>query len=198
MSNVLTRRFTRREIALMLLLVLMGLVGAYFYFVHYPITNRLEEIAEERDEITMQTTVAESRYVRYKAMKAELDEIFAMPEDEITVMPEYDNIQTLMNYFNVIFAGTDPTLNYDEVRVNGNVAARTIRFNFTAENYTQAKTILGQLTGTGYRCLLESVSMSPIEERLTDENGVETDVRNVIENSRIKVSGTITFYELIT
>ena len=197
MRNALTRTFTRREVVLMLVLVLIVLVGAYFYAVHYPVTTRLAEIETEREDLELNTTVAETRAAIYRSMKSELEEIFAMPEDEITVMPEYDNIQALMNYFNVIFAGTDPTLNYDEVRMNGNIAARTIRFHFTAPNYAHAKTILGQLTATGYRCLLESVSMSPVEERLTDKDGVELGIRNEIENSRIQVSGTITFYELV-
>lgn len=184
MSNVLTRKLTRREQFLMLLLVLIIIIGLYFYLVHYPIEQRYEEIAAEREEIALQTDVAVVRAGIYQSMKMELDEIFAMPEEEITVMPEYDNIQTLMNYFNVIFVGTDPVLNYDAVRVNGKIATRTIRFTFTATDYNHAKKILGQLTDTGFRCQLESVSIVPAE------NGGE------VETGAQKVSGTITFYEL--
>ena len=184
MNAVLTRRFTRREIVLMLVLVLIFLIGMYFYLVHYPITQRLEEIETERDEIAFNTEIAEMRLGVYQSMKAELDEIFAMPEDEITVMPEYDNIETLINYFHFVLNGTDPVLNYDAVTVNGKIAMRTIRFSFTAAGYDQAKLILGQLAGTGYRCLMQSVSIVP------DENGGE------VETGALKVSGTITFYEL--
>ena len=77
-------------------------------------------------------------------------------------------------------------LSQDTPSVNGNIVTRNIRFSFTAESYDQAKLILGQLTGTGYRCLMHSVSVSPAE------NGEE------IEEGPLKVSGTITFYELMT
>ena len=184
MNAVLTRSFTRREQAMLLVLVLAILVGLYFYAVHYPIVNRMEEIEQETEEVALATTVAETRYAQYKAMKAELDEIFAMPEDELTVMPEYDNFQTLMNYFNVIFLGTDPSLNFDAVRTSGKIATRTVRFSFTAGDYAQAKRILGQLTGTGFRCLMENVSLTPADNNEEVESGV------------LKVSGTITFYEL--
>ena len=49
MNAVLTRRFTRREQGMILVLVLVILVGLYFYAVHYPIVNRLEEIGQERE-----------------------------------------------------------------------------------------------------------------------------------------------------
>ena len=184
MNAVLTRSFTRREQVMIIVLVLTILVGLYFYAVHYPIVNRMDEIAQEHEELALKTEVAEARYAIYQSMKAELEKIFAMPKDELTVMPEYDNFQTLMNYFNVIFQGTDPSLNFDAVRVDGKIAARTVRFSFTAEGYAQAKRILGQLTGTGYRCLMENVSLVPVD----NEEEVET--------GALKVSGSITFYEL--
>ena len=184
MNSILTRRFTRREIVLMMLLVLIALVGIYFYAVHYPIVQRHKEIESERNEVEFNTEVAQTRSVVYKSMKSELEEIFAMPGDELTVMPEYDNIQTLMNYFNVIFSGTDPALNFDEVYMDGKINVRTMRFSFKASSYKQAKKILGQLTSTGYRCMLENVSIVP------EQNEGE------IENGALKVSGVITFYEL--
>ena len=184
MNAVLNRSFTRREQVLILVLVLAALVGLYFYAVHYPIVNRLEEIETEQEEIALRTEVAEKRASQYRAMKAELEEIFAMPEDQITVMPEYDNFQTLMNYFNVIFLGTDPVLNFDAVRTSGKIATRTVRFSFTAEGYAQAKHILDQLTDTGFRCLLDSVSLVPSESD------------GEVELSPLRVSGTVTFYEL--
>ena len=183
MNNVLNRRFTSRERWLMLVLALILVCGLYFLVVHYPITQRMEEIEIEMEEIASDTDIANVRYTIYQSMKNELDEIFAMPEDELTVMPEYDNLQTLMVYFNTIFAGTDPSFNFDQVRINGNVATRTIRFSFTASDYYKAKDILHKLTDTGYRCLLDNVSFGTT----VDE----------VEVGELKISGTITFYELV-
>ena len=60
--------------------------------------------------------------------------------------------------------------------------ARTVRFSFSAESYDHARQVLTELTGTGYRCLLESVSLGP------DNGDVFT--------GKLSVSGSITFYEI--
>lgn len=190
MNSFINRSFSRREKLLLLLLVLILIVGLYFYLVHYPVTSRLEEIDLETDDVLLQTDVANVRLGLYNDMKSELDEIFKMPEDELTVMPEYDNIQTLMNMFNVIFAGTQQSLSFDEVRINdNNVAERTVRFSFTAAGYDDARRVLSALTGTGYRCLMNSLSFSPT-------NYVGEGTANV-ENAPLRVSGDITFYEKV-
>lgn len=183
MSDFLNRSFSRREKVLMLVLALVLVAGLYFLLVHYPVSQRMDEIELENEEILFEKDVADSRLAVYNDMKAELDEIFAMPEDEITVMPEFDNIQTLMNIFNDIFQGTGQTLNFDNVTYNGNIASRTMRFSFSAADYAQAKSILERLTGTGFRCLMDSVSFAPTED-------------GSVESGALRVSGTITFYEL--
>lgn len=183
MSNLINRKFTNREKVLMLILVLVLLVGLYFYLVHYPITERTKEIEVEEEELFLQQTVADVRLQNYNEMKSELEEIFALPEDEITLMPDFDNRQTLLNYFNVIFAGTDEDLSYDEVRFNGNIAERTMRFSFSAYSYDKAIEVLTNLTRSGWRCLLDSLSINPID------GGDLTD-------SALRISGSITFYEV--
>lgn len=182
MNNVMNHKFSNREKVLLLVMVLILLVGLYFYLVHYPITNRTAEIAEEQDELLVQQTVADSRLKKYNDMKTELEEIFSMPEDEITRMPDFDNRETLLNYFNVIFAGTDQVLTFDEVRFDGNIAKRAMRFSFTASSYDKAIEVLTKLTESGYRCLLDSLSVSP------SDGNVRTGV--------LRISGTITFYEV--
>ena len=184
MSDFLNRSFSRREKLLMLLLVIILLVGLYFYLVHYPITQREDEIELETDEVLLQQDVANTRLQMYNEMKDELAIVDAMPEDQVTMMPEYDNIQTLMNMFNVIFDGTQQSLSFDNVRINDyNVAERTVRFSFTARDYDHARQVLANLTGTGYRCLLDSLSFG------ASDGSVET--------GELRVTGNITFYEKV-
>lgn len=180
MSHI-NRNLSRREKVLLLVLVLIGLIGLYFYFVHYPIMERTAEIGSERDEVADQRIVADARSTIYKSMKDELDEIFAMPENKITVMPEYDNIQVLMQHFNTIFADVSPELTFDTVTVNDGVAVRTVRFSFSATGYGEAKEVIKNLTGTGFRCLLSGLTFTPTDGDL--------------ETNGVRVSGVITFYE---
>lgn len=182
MANFMTRRFTLREKILLGVFLVILLVGLYFFLVHYPVQNRLEEIEQEREEVQMRTDVAEVRKRLYDEMQAELDEIFSLPEDELTYMPKYDNLQELMIRFNTIFAGAEPRLNFGAISRNDGIVARPISFSFEAENYQSAKQILTDLTGTGYRCLMSNLTLSPRE--------------GDIQSSALIVSGTITFYEL--
>lgn len=177
------RSFTKREKIVLFILVIALVFGFYFLAIHYPVKTRLEEIELEKIEVDDQTSIAMAVAQRYNSMKKELDEIFSLPEDKITVMPRYDNEQTLTLYFYTVFEDTAPDLRFDNVKTDGKIAKRSINFNFTAENYDSAKEILQQLTGTGFRCLLQNVTISPT-------NGD-------VEGDELRVSGNIVFYELI-
>lgn len=189
--SFLNRSFTRREIILLLVLALLLILGLYFYAVHYPIVNRTAEIDAEMDDVLFKLDVAKTRQGIYNSMKTELDEIFKLPEDELTVMPEYSNFQTLLNHFNTIFDGHEPVLSFDTVTFNGNIAARTVRFTFLASDWEEGREILSQLTSTGYRCLLDSLSF-------TSAGGDTNREDFYVESSPLKISGSITFYELVS
>lgn len=183
MGGFLNRSLSRREIFLLLLLVIIVLIGLYFLLVHYPVVNELEDIELEKEEVAEDTEIAETTQQVYIKMTNELEEIFKMPPDELTVMPEYDNFETLMVDFNRIFAGTDPSLSFDQVSFNGNIATRVMRFSFTALSYEHARSVLTNLTGTGYRCLLDGLSLTPVDG-------------GDVGSAALRVSGAITFYEL--
>ena len=180
---MLMRRFTKREKIVMLILAIALVVGFYFLAIHYPVKTRLEEIALEKQDIEDQTVIAEAMLANYRKMKNELDEIFSLPEDEITVMPEYDNKQTLIYYFNTVFAETAPDLRFDNAKIDGRIASRSISFNFTADSYSSAEEILTLLTDTGFRCSMQNLTVSPTEGDLA--------------NNELRVSGNIVFYELV-
>ena len=182
MLNLLTRRFSNREKALMLVLAVVLVIGLYVLLVHYPVTNRLQQAEYDAAEVEDEILVAQARQAVYNSMKDELAEIFAMPPQDVTVLPAYDNIENLVFLFNDIFAGTEPSLSFSNVQMQGNVAVRPVQFSFTAADYAQARRVLAALTGTGYRCLLDGLTFAPID--------------GDVENGALRVSGNITFYEL--
>ncbi len=182
MQNLMTRRFTLREKILMLVLIVILLLGLYFFLVFYPVRNQLADIDAEMQEVEDKQVIADVIEKRYADMNAELEEIFSMPKDEITYMPEYDNMQDLLVCFNKIFASnTKWDYDYSESR-DGGIVTRAIRLNFEASDFENAKAILGQLTDTGYRCLLKNLSLSPAGED--------------VENGALRLSLTIDFYEI--
>ena len=180
---MLMRSFTKREKIILLVLVIFLVVGFYFLMIHYPVTTRLEEIEAEKLNVQDQTDLAIAKGQVYVRMKNELADLEKLPIGKLTVMPAYDNFQSLTFYFSSIFEGVAPDLRFSDPKIEGRIATRSISFSFTAPDYATAKETLKQFTGTGYRCLLQNVSISP------EEGNLETDP--------LKVSGTIIFYELI-
>lgn len=180
---MLMHSFTKREKIVLLVLVLFLVAGFYFLMIHYPVTTRLEEIEAEKLNVEDQTTLAIAKGQVYVKMRNELNDIKALPLDKLTVMPVYDNFQALFAYFRGIFDGVEPDIRFSEAKVDGRIATRSMSFSFTAPDYETAKSVLRKFTGTGYRCLLQNVTISP-------EDGD-------MQSNALRVSGTMIFYELI-
>lgn len=195
---MLMRNFTRREKVMLVILVLVLLVGLYFLCVHRPVEARLEELELEKEDLELQTTVATVKLGQRNKMKAELDEIFALPKDQITVMPPYNNLEGLMVQFDSIFMGLEPKLSFPEVRFEEGIATRPIEFEFDAPGYDQARAILTRLTRTGQRALLDGLSIRPMDTVVTDRSGMLQNraVGGDIKTEPVSVKGTIYFYEL--
>ncbi len=183
MSDFLKRSFTRREKVMIIVLLVVLIGGLYFMAVHYPIVNRMGQIERDAENIDVQIEAAEVKSNEYIAMKQELDEILSQPKEDITVMPPYNNIETLMLKLDTIFDGTNPDFDFGQVSITDDIATRTINFTCTAKNYKQARRLLRDLTGTGYRCLLDSFTLAPVDGNLY--------------GGELKVSGVITFYEYV-
>ncbi len=191
---MLMRSFSRREKVLLIILALILLVGLYVLLVQRPVEAKLDELALEVEDLELKTTVAQVKLGQRNKMKKELDEIFAQPQDQITVMPPYDNLETLMVQFNAIFMGLEPKLSFPEVRFEEGIATRPIQFEVVVPSYDQARAILTRLTRTGYRSLLDGLSITPAEE-IPNLRG-ELRAGRSIQQGNVAVRGTIYFYEL--
>lgn len=179
---MLMHNFSKREKVIIFIAAIALVIGFYFLVIHYPCKTRLAEIEQEKVTVEDETMLANIMLDSYRGMKNELDQIFAMPEDEITYMPEYDNVVTLMSILDGIIPRSEYNLS-QSVGTEGNIAKRTMNFNFSASDYEHAKEILEQLQGTGYRCLMQNLTIAPSDGSVTGRD--------------VKVSGSIIFYELV-
>ena len=184
MRSFLSRALSNREKCLLLVLIALLLVGLYFFAVQYPIAGRTAAIAQENEVLDTELAAAQARADEYNAMKAEIDAIMAQPQDQITLLPPYSNLETLMRVLDAIFAGTNADFNFSQPSINGDVAARTISFSCTAADYTTARRLLREVAGTPYRSLLGSFTITPVDG-------------GDLYTGALQVNGTITFYERI-
>ena len=93
-------------------------------------------------------------------------------------------IDALTGYLGSVFSGSTPELYYETPVAEGSVVMRTVSFGFSAESYSEMKSTLSLLTGSGFRCQLKSVSLS-------SESGD-------ISSGGLRVSGSIVFYEYLS
>lgn len=195
---MLMRNFTRREKVMLVILAIVLVVGLYFLLVHRPVEAALAQAAQEQEELDLQIQVAQIKLDQRNKMKAELDEIFALPKDQITVMPAYNNIEALMVQFDSIFMGLEPKLSFPQIKVNEGIVTRPIEFEFDAPSYDEARAILTRLTRTGQRSLLEGLSINPKTTARLDRRGrvIGTQSGWSIQQGEVLVRGTIYFYEL--
>lgn len=197
---MLMRSFTKREKFMLLVLVLIMLVGLYVLAVHNPVKASLARLEQEKEDAELKLQVATIRLGQYNKMKTELEEIFAMPKDQLTVMPPYDNTKALMVQLNHIFGELEYDLSFSEVEFNENVATRPVRFTCDAPSYEEARLIVEKLNSTGNRSLMNTLSIAPAEEKGLGSNinvyVSKAGKRYSIREGPQTVSGTITFYEL--
>lgn len=158
---MLLRAFTRREKVLMVVLAVVMLMGVYIMGIHYPVRDSLDRLEQERADLELDLQIVQLQHSKYQAMRAELEDILSLPPDQVTVMPNYDNLQPLMNRLNQIFTlSVAYDMSFDPVSVEDSVARRTIQMTFTCANYADARSIVEQLCHTGWRCLISDLSLS--------------------------------------
>lgn len=197
---MLMRSFTKREKALLLVLVLIVLAGLYMLLIHTPVENSLAQLEGEKEDAELQLQLSQARMGRYREMKAELEAIFAQPKDQITVMPPYDNTKALMVELNHILGELEYDLAFSDVVFQDNVAIRAVQFTFDAPSYEVARNIINLLGHTGNRSLMNTLTITPSVDVAGTPYGNRIG-RNAQDTSHIQegpqtVSGTITFYEL--
>ena len=183
MKGILDRTLSNREKGMLLALVLVLIVGLYFFCVHFPVVNGMEQVRRDTETVDTQLSAAQARAAEYASMQTELAEIFSKPTGEISVLPMYSNIEPLMRRLDVIFAGTNPDFSFGQAGISDNIAARNISFSCTAADYAAARSLLRDVSSTGWRSLLNSVSFSAASGDLY--------------SGPVSVSGVITFYELV-
>ena len=116
----------------------------------------MASIATQSSEVDSQITTSMAKVAKMDDMQAELDEIFARPEDEITEIAPYDNKEVVLNQLYGILGRTqDYSLSFTDpdVQDDGTVR-RNISMNFHCESYADAKEVIRDLTDSQWRCLV--------------------------------------------
>ncbi len=186
----LSRPFTRREQALLMILAALFLFAVYFLGVHLPVTEAMERTRAERETVSAEVAALEARQRQMDQMQQELDNILSRPN--AAEIPTYDNLQRLMDFLNAVLrSAQDYSLSFQGLRQSedGAILRREMEMSCAASSYRAAREVLEQLQNCPFRCQLGGLSMSPFAgEGQPDADAALTD-------GPVQVSLSVTFFE---
>lgn len=186
----LSKQFTRRERVLLVILALLLLFAVYFLAVHRPVTEALDRIRIERENVSADLLVLEAKQQRMEQMRKEVDEILSQPN--VAEIPTYDNLQQVMNFLNTVLSSASGyTLNFQSLQQpeEDAILRRTMQIAFVAASYDGARSMVEQLQNCPYRCQISDFSITPaaMEGRAQDTAA--------LLDGPVQISATVIFYE---
>jgi len=156
---MLSRRFTKREEILLLILALILLAELYYLLVHQRVKNEFAE-AEMRTEIAqvsydMEAAKAEKKQEMLKKIEK------ATADESVRPLPDYDNATNVVAYLNgVLAAAEEYNLVFNAVDFSSYAAMRPISMSFSCLGYATVRGIVSQLETGPYYCEVTGLSMS--------------------------------------
>ncbi len=176
------KKLSAREIIMLVFLVVLITGVAYYMGFYTPLQEELASVENQCYSIDAQIANASSKIASMDTMQAELDEIFARPENEITEIAPYDNKEVVLNQLNGILQRSEEyNLSFSDPAIQSNgTVRRNVSMSFRCADFDSAKSIIKDLNECQWRCLVSNLSISGQGD--------------VMEGS-VQVSATITFFE---
>lgn len=163
---------------LFLVLAFAFLALLYYEVVYIPLNEQLASY--DTTDIESQMELEQARAQKIKAMN---EEMAANKAESVGVVATYNNIKNEMKALNEI-VGKASTYNFsfqDPVG-SGSTVRRNIDISFTANNYSDAETIIRELYSCEYRLLIQDMTISPV-------------TYDDLETGDVSVNMTVTFFE---
>lgn len=187
----LTRQFTRREQALLLLLAALSLFAVYFLAVHLPAAEAMERARAESEAVSADIMALEAKRERMDQMRRELDEILSQPN--VAEIPVYDNLQRVMDFLNTVLGSAQEySLSFQGLRQSedSGILRREMQMTYVSASYGAARDVLEQLQNCPFRCQLSDLSAAPFAA-----DGQTLNADAALTDGPVQVSLTVTFFE---
>ena len=173
-------KISGRDLGLLLLLVVLILGVVYYLTFLKPIRQEMAGIEGQIVQVEKQINTAAAQTARMELMEAELEKILA--EGEVSEIAPYDNKEVVLSQLNGIL---QPSLEYSlsfaepSIQEDGTVR-RNVTMSFRCGDFASAKTIVKNLTGSQWRCLVSNLAVTGSDD---------------IMDGEVQVHATITFFE---
>lgn len=159
-------KLTARETVMLVFLIVL-LIGAIYYMGFLtPLNNEIASITAETETLQTQIDSQQEKLDQLNAMKLKVQEIEALPEDEISEMPPYDNIvpvladldsylRTYSDNYNLNHTDPEPS--------DDGTYRRVIGLSMTCASLDDAYDIMVEVTSGRWRCQIAYFDCYPVE-----------------------------------
>lgn len=178
--KIMSRDFTTREKALLLVLTLILICAGYYLVVDQPVRSAINEAKSQQDELNTELMLLQTKATSLSRMQSELDSI----EEDGTLgkMGSYNNSKAELDELNQILQDANTyDISFSDVTRDGNLIRRAFSLTFSASNYNKAQDLVNQLCTGEWRCLVSDIRVAADGEDL--------------ETGAVNVGVTATFYE---
>ena len=158
------RTLSARENTLIMLLSIVLLFGIYYIFV-------FDKVRSEMDDIELQTTFFTDEKIMKTAvlndknrMEAKVNEMLALPENEVSLLPTYDNEEKLLRELEIILQPAfERSIYFDPIEITDDIVRRKLSITFSIDSYQSLRKVVDDIQNTGYRFSINEFQFSYIE-----------------------------------
>lgn len=174
--KIMSRDFTTAEKILLVVLALILVGLAYYYFVDVPVREAIVSSNAEIDTLQTEINVAQARLSYLQGIQTSLDELES--QGNLGWMGSYNNSNVEVKFLNDVLANTlRYSINFANVVRSGDQIRRNFTLNFATNDYAEAQEVLTRLLEGENRCLVGDMSCT-----------INTD-------GTVNLTATATFYE---
>lgn len=182
--KIITREFTQRERALLLVLSVLLLVLVYYLLVEAPVTSGIAAAKIEEETLKQQVAIVNARLEDIGKMEQELEEAEAQGK-LLSRMPSYSGEKKEVDFLHEILAGTlDYYIGFDNLTREGDQVRRNFSLQYKCSDYQAAEEVMRRLEQSRIRCLIGDVAITPAG-----------DFSDIVHQGPVQVNCTATFYE---
>ena len=162
--KIWSRDFTRFEKGLLLVLALVLVGLAYFFFVDRPVRSSIAKAEAEYEAMEPEVAAVNAKAARLEKLSKET---YSMKEDgSISYMASYNNSKEELALLNDILSDTvQYTVTFTNVTRNNNQIRRNFSLQFRTEDYASMWEVINGLCESEYRCLVGDIKCQAAKER---------------------------------
>ena len=177
----MSRRFTFREMILLIVCALIGLGIFYYEFAYKGFQNALN--AYNVEDLENQVVVYQAQVAKKKSMEAYISEHQGENLGELAI---YNNLANEINELGRIFEGIDDiSISWGDPTLMDTTVRRNARVTLKTRGYDSVIRLVNNINNCAYRCLISDLSISAARNEVLDSS------------AQITVNIVITFFERI-